>query len=49
MTKFGKSYKELKAESKKPGATDLQKEKAKVIRKLVPQRISEAEPKEIGT
>jgi biopolymer transport protein ExbD len=49
MTKFGKSYKELKTESKKPGATDLQKEKAKVIRKLVPQRISEAEPKEIGT
>ena len=45
MARFGKTYTELKANSKKSKAD---KEKAKVIRALVPQRISEAEPKEVG-
>lgn len=43
MSKFGKSYDELK-DSK--NESDV--EKAKAIRLLIPQRISEAEPKEIG-
>ena len=44
IKKFGKTYDELK-DSK----SAVDNEKAKVIRLLVPQRISEAEPKEIGS
>ena len=44
MNKFGKKYDELK-DSKSQEDND----KAKAIRMLIPQRISEAEPKEIGT
>jgi biopolymer transport protein ExbD len=43
MNQFGKKYDELK-ESK----SQVDNEKAKAVRKLIPQRISEAEPKEIG-
>lgn len=43
MSKFGKSYDELKDSPK-----ESDNEKAKAIRLLIPQRISEAEPKEIG-
>ncbi|MCF8277832.1 MAG: biopolymer transporter ExbD [Flavobacteriales bacterium] len=42
-TKFGKTYNELKDSKSK-----VDNEKAKAIRMLIPQRISEAEPKEIG-
>ncbi len=45
MNRFGKSYDDLVAGAKKSKAD---KEKAKVIKLLVPQRISEAEPKEVG-
>ena len=45
MERFGETYDDLKANSKK-SKTD--KEKAKAVRALIPQRISEAEPKEIG-
>jgi biopolymer transport protein ExbD len=43
ISKFGKTYDELK-DSK----SAVDNEKAKAIRLLIPQRISEAEPKEIG-
>lgn len=43
MNKFGKKYDDLK-DSK----SAVDNEKAKAIRALIPQRISEAEPKEIG-
>ncbi|TNF30197.1 MAG: biopolymer transporter ExbD [Bacteroidetes bacterium] len=43
MSKFGKTYDELKDSPKESDS-----EKAKAIRALIPQRISEAEPKEIG-
>ena len=43
MNQFGKKYKELKESKSK-----VDNEKAKAVRKLIPQRISEAEPKEIG-
>lgn len=43
MSKFGKTYDELK-DSK----SAVDNDKAKAIRLLIPQRISEAEPKEIG-
>lgn len=43
MSKFGKSYDELKDSPK-----ESDNEKAKAVRLLIPQRISEAEPKEIG-
>jgi biopolymer transport protein ExbD len=43
MSKFGKTYDELKDSPK-----ESDNEKAKAIRLLIPQRISEAEPKEIG-
>ncbi len=43
MNRFGKSYKELKKSRHK-----ADKEKAKAVKKLIPQRISEAEPKDIG-
>lgn len=43
INKFGKTYNELK-DSKNAVDND----KAKAIRALIPQRISEAEPKEIG-
>ena len=42
MNKFGKTYKELSKSSNK-----ADKEKAKAVKKLIPQRISEAEPKNI--
>ncbi|MGB0367880.1 MAG: ExbD/TolR family protein [Flavobacteriales bacterium] len=45
MDRFGESYDDLKANSKK---SKSDKEKAKAVRMLIPQRISEAEPKEIG-
>jgi hypothetical protein len=45
MERFGQSYDDLKANSKK---SKSDKEKARAVRKLIPQRISEAEPKEIG-
>jgi len=40
--RFGKSYDELQ------NGDDDQKEQAKAVKKLIPQRISEAEPKDIG-
>ncbi|MBP9151415.1 MAG: biopolymer transporter ExbD [Flavobacteriales bacterium] len=43
VNKFGKTYNELK-DSK----SAVDNDKAKAIRALIPQRISEAEPKEIG-
>ncbi|MFT6210931.1 MAG: biopolymer transport protein ExbD [Bacteroidia bacterium] len=43
MSQFGKKYDELKESKSKED-----NEKAKAVRKLIPQRISEAEPKEIG-
>ena len=39
---FGKKYTDLDAKNK------LEKEQGKAIRKLYPQRISEAEPKNVG-
>ena len=44
IKKFGKPYQELK-----DSRSAVDNEKAKVIRLLIPQRISEAEPKEIGS
>jgi len=43
--KFQMSYTELLAQS---NASDANKEKVKAVKKMVPQRISEAEPKKIG-
>ena len=43
--KFGMSYTDLVAQS---GASEANKEKMKAIKKMIPQRISEAEPKKIG-
>lgn len=43
--KFGMSYTELVAQSK---ASEGNKEKMNAIKKMIPQRISEAEPKKIG-
>lgn len=43
MNKFGKKYTELNSSKSK-----ADKEKAKAVKKLIPQRISEAEPKDIG-
>ena len=43
--KFGKSYKELEQLA---GSSDKIKEQKKAIRKIYPQRISEAEPKKVG-
>lgn len=43
--KFGMSYPEL---VKQAGASDSNKEKMKAIKKMIPQRISEAEPKKVG-
>lgn len=43
--KFGMSYTELLAQA---GASDANKEKMKAIKKMIPQRISEAEPKKVG-
>ena len=43
--KFGTSYTELVAQS---GASSATKDKMKAIKKMIPQRISEAEPKKIG-
>ncbi len=43
MNRFGKTYKELSKSKSK-----VDKEKAKAVKKLLPQRISEAEPKDIG-
>jgi len=43
IERFGKKYLELKKSDNK-----LENEQAKAVRKLIPQRISEAEPKAIG-
>ena len=43
--KFGKSYPELVQQA---GSSDLAKDKMKAIKKVYPQRISEAEPKRVG-
>ncbi len=43
MNRFGKTYTELNKSKSK-----ADKEKAKAVKKLIPQRISEAEPKDIG-
>jgi biopolymer transport protein ExbD len=43
--KFGTSYTELVAQS---GSSEAIKEKMKAIKKIYPQRISEAEPKKVG-
>ncbi|MBL4592366.1 MAG: biopolymer transporter ExbD [Flavobacteriales bacterium] len=43
--KFGKSYVEL---VKQAGSSDLAKDKMKAVKKVFPQRISEAEPKRVG-
>ncbi|MCO6499375.1 MAG: biopolymer transporter ExbD [Vicingus serpentipes] len=43
--KFGKSYDELE---KQAGSSEAIEEKVKAIKKIYPQRISEAEPKKIG-
>lgn len=43
MAKFGKSYTDLSNSS-----SEADQEKAKAVKALIPQRISEAEPKEIG-
>ncbi|MBL4585899.1 MAG: biopolymer transporter ExbD [Flavobacteriales bacterium] len=43
IERFGKKYMELKKSDSK-----LENEQAKAVRKLIPQRISEAEPKAIG-
>lgn len=46
--KFGVTYKQLEEATKAEGATDMDKERVKAIREVYPQRISEAEPKDIG-
>lgn len=43
--KFGKSYDEL---SQQAGSSESTKEKMRAIKKMYPQRISEAEPKKVG-
>ena len=43
--KFGKSYDEL---SQQAGSSESAKEKMRAIKKMYPQRISEAEPKKVG-
>jgi len=43
--KFGKSYNELEQLA---GSSEAIKEKAEAIKKIYPQRISEAEPKKVG-
>eukprot|EP01023_Acetabularia_acetabulum_P030977 TRINITY_DN29177_c0_g1_i1.p1 TRINITY_DN29177_c0_g1~~TRINITY_DN29177_c0_g1_i1.p1 ORF type:complete len:126 (+),score=11.16 TRINITY_DN29177_c0_g1_i1:1-378(+) len=43
--KFGTTYDELVQQS---GSSDAVKEKMKAIKKVYPQRISEAEPKKVG-
>ena len=45
LQKFGKSYDELSQQS---GSSDAIKEKMTAVKKIFPQRISEAEPKKIG-
>lgn len=45
MNKFGKTYDELVQLS---GSSDAIKDKMKAVKKVFPQRISEAEPKKIG-
>ncbi len=45
LNKFGKSYNEL---VQLAGSSDAIKEKQKAVKKVFPQRISEAEPKKIG-
>lgn len=45
MQKFGKTYEEL---VKKSGSSDATKEKMRAVKKVFPQRISEAEPKKVG-
>jgi biopolymer transport protein ExbD len=45
MDKFGKSYTELVQQSE---SSELIKEKRNAVKKVFPQRISEAEPKKIG-
>ncbi|MCB0400859.1 MAG: biopolymer transporter ExbD [Flavobacteriales bacterium] len=46
LQKFGKSYDELVQQS---GSSESIEEKVKAIKKIYPQRISEAEPKKIGS
>lgn len=46
--KFGVTYKQLEETAKAEAATELDKERVKAIREVYPQRISEAEPKDIG-
>ena len=46
--KFGVTYKQLEEATKAEAATDMDKERVKAIREVYPQRISEAEPKDIG-
>lgn len=48
MQKFGVTYKQLEEATKAEGATDMDKMRVKAIRGVYPQRISEAEPKDIG-
>lgn len=45
QNKFGKSYEELVQQS---GSSDAIKEKMRAVKKVFPQRISEAEPKKVG-
>lgn len=45
MQKFGVTYTELEQQA---GSSDAVKEKRKAIKKVYPQRISEAEPKKVG-
>ena len=46
--KFGVSYKSLEETAKLEDATEMDKLRVKAIRGVYPQRISEAEPKDIG-
>lgn len=46
--KFGVSYKSLEETAKLEDATEMDKQRVKAIRGVYPQRISEAEPKDIG-
>ena len=45
QNKFGKSYTELVQQS---GSSDAAKDKMRAVKKVYPQRISEAEPKKVG-
>jgi biopolymer transport protein ExbD len=47
--KFGVSYEQLEEAAKAEAATELDNERVKAIREVYPQRISEAEPKDIGS